>query len=306
MRRYIFGFSGNGSKYFCVWILNVFVFIATFGIYPTCKSKNQYLITHTTLNSYSFSYLRAPVDIFKLRFFMVVIFAFCIVVYDFSILAGTFLLLIFLVLLPLAIRRLLMLDIFIYRDIEVRFYGDIFGAYKAYLFAPIVALASAGILLPYALETQMRYRAQGYHLGRFKATFIATFSQFYRLYIYTIAFVLGFWLLAFVAIVVILGAPEEGAPGALEIFWLFLPLLVLIYIYIPFGLSMIDTMRENLLFAHLFFGEIRFTSNFLVRERFLIYAINFVLITLTFGLYTPFAIVRLARYRAERICVLVG
>jgi uncharacterized membrane protein YjgN (DUF898 family) len=78
---------------------------------------------------------------------------------------------------------------------------------------------------------------------------------------------------------------------------------VLFYLMIPVIGAVIRARTTNLMYNGTAIGPVGFSCNQRARDLIWIYLSNLVLIALTVGLFTPWAKVRLARYRAERLVV---
>jgi len=64
---------------------------------------------------------------------------------------------------------------------------------------------------------------------------------------------------------------------------------------------MIKARTANLFYNHTVMGPVGFSSNQRARDLIWIYLSNLLLIALTLGIFIPWAKVRLARYRAQRL-----
>ena len=71
-----FSFTGSGSEYFRIWIVNTMLTILTLGIYSAWAKvrTNQYFYGNTVLDDARFSYLADPKQILKGRVIAVIIF----------------------------------------------------------------------------------------------------------------------------------------------------------------------------------------------------------------------------------------
>jgi uncharacterized membrane protein YjgN (DUF898 family) len=71
-----FRFSGSGSEYFRIWIVNVVLSIVTLGIYSAWAKvrRKQYFYGSTRIQGASFEYLADPVKILKGRLIVVGLF----------------------------------------------------------------------------------------------------------------------------------------------------------------------------------------------------------------------------------------
>jgi uncharacterized membrane protein YjgN (DUF898 family) len=80
MRILPFEFRGDGTEYFKIWIVNIFLTLITLGIYSAWATvrNNRYFYGNTFVDGTSFSYLAKPLQILKGRIIAVVVFrSFC-------------------------------------------------------------------------------------------------------------------------------------------------------------------------------------------------------------------------------------
>jgi uncharacterized membrane protein YjgN (DUF898 family) len=77
MRILPFEFRGDGTEYFKIWIVNIFLTLITLGIYSAWATvrNNRYFYGNTFVDGTSFSYLAKPLQILKGRIIAVVVFA---------------------------------------------------------------------------------------------------------------------------------------------------------------------------------------------------------------------------------------
>jgi uncharacterized membrane protein YjgN (DUF898 family) len=77
LRRAQFSFTGSGSEYFRIWIVNVLLSIITLGIYSAWAKvrRERYFAGNTLLDGHRFEYLADPVGILKGRLVAVAVLA---------------------------------------------------------------------------------------------------------------------------------------------------------------------------------------------------------------------------------------
>jgi uncharacterized membrane protein YjgN (DUF898 family) len=76
------------------------------------------------------------------------------------------------------------------------------------------------------------------------------------------------------------------------------------YLMIPILVAFIQARKANLNYNHLVLQNVRFHSTQRARDLVWIFISNLILIAITFGLFIPFAAVRIARYRSEHLVLL--
>ena len=146
-----FKFTGKGSEYFGIWIVNILLTIVTLGIYSAwAKVRNkQYFYGNTYLDDSSFQYTAQPMQILRGRIIAVIL----LVIYYF---AEAFL--------PL-LNIILILGLFIatpwiimksmafnahhsqYRSIRFQFHQNLFESAKTFILLPIAAFLPGIICL---------------------------------------------------------------------------------------------------------------------------------------------------------------
>jgi uncharacterized membrane protein YjgN (DUF898 family) len=157
------------------------------------------------------------------------------------------------------------------------------------------------IVVPYLHYRFKRYQHNNALLGSAEARFTATAGHFYA--VYGILFgVLLLIVLAFVAIGFLAGAglftSEQGAGMAgLGV------LLLIIGSYVTYLLlfAAFVVLIQNRIWNHTTVGEVSFRSNARVLPMARIYLVNVILLVLTLGLFTPFAVIRSLKYRLESV-----
>ena len=72
-----FKFTGNGTEYFGIWMVNLLLTILTLGIYSAWAKvrRMQYFYRNTYLNEASFDYHGTAIDILKGRIIGITLFA---------------------------------------------------------------------------------------------------------------------------------------------------------------------------------------------------------------------------------------
>ena len=85
--------------------------------------------------------------------------------------------------------------------------------------------------------------------------------------------------------------------------WLFALLYGVLsaYAFYLFVRPYLESRIQNLVWNSTVLGEYRFESEARARKLLWLHASNLMLITLTFGLYKPFATIRLLKYRVESV-----
>lgn len=287
-------FHGKGGEYFKIWIVNILLTIVTVGIYSAwAKVRNhRYFYSNTEIGKGSFEYTANPVAILKGRIVAVVfLLAFSYSSSAMPILYGI-LTLILMLAMPWLINRSMAFRNrnTVYRNVRFGFDGDYMGALKAFILWPIAGVLTLGLLMPYATFRQKQYLVENssYGTSRFSPSFAAGG-------VYGIA-IRAFLLMLLAGVVMGLGS----LLGPLVILAM-LPAMFLYLIAFAYFSASIGNMiyNESMLLAH------GFESTLNTKELAIIYFTNWLLLIFTLGLATPWVKVRLAKYRADHLVVVV-
>jgi uncharacterized membrane protein YjgN (DUF898 family) len=309
-KHYGFGFSGKGSEYFRIWIVNVALTLITLGIYSAWAKVRtlRWFYGHTLLANHSFSYTASPLQILKGRIIAAVLLAIYVLASKLVPLLASLLMLILLILSPWIIVSSLRFSArqSAYRGIRFNFTGSISKAAVVYLLLPAASMLTVGLLLPYTAYAQVRYLASHYTYGDAEAAYQGTSKPFWGVYLGTLLFLVVVWAivgsLLYFNYTSMQFASEEAKKAAFATafglgFFAF-------YVSIPVAAAIIKTKTVNLFYNHLSLKEVRFRSSQRARDMVWIYATNLLLMLLTLGFYYPFAQVRIARYKAAHLYVI--
>lgn len=295
-------FTGSGSEYFRIWIVNVLLTIVTLGIYSAWAKVRtlQYFYRNTRLDDAAFDYHGTPGAILKGRAIVFV-------------LAGVFqasgmihpalsllLALVFAAVWPYLLVRSLRFRMAnsSYRGLRFAFTGGDAQAYKVFLMWPILALLTLGALAPLAHQRFKQYQHDHTRFGTAPFAFDATAGNFYGVYLRTVAMTLvvllagsalSFWT--------IFASSPLADSSALFI----AGLLPFFYLALLATTPYFTARMQNLVWSHTTLAPHRFESRVRARRLVFITITNWILIALTAGLFMPFAKVRSTRYRVESV-----
>jgi uncharacterized membrane protein YjgN (DUF898 family) len=303
-RQVGFEFHGTGADYFGIWIVNSLLKIVTLGVYsPWAKVRRRsYFYGCTTLEGKNFDYLANPMALLKGWLIGALLFLLYLLGSNFSPLLSLFIGLLLFILAPWVIVRSRMFNNrnSAHRNIRFSFSPDYGGAYTVYLGLSLLIPLTLGILTPYVIYRQKKFHVENSNFGTTPFTFTACSGDYYRLFLRGIGFTL---LLAVCS--GILGAflePESYGFGGL-IAIVVVPLLfvagymsIALYFYVAL---------TNLTWSSVRLARHSFVCHLSVRRMFWIFLSNGVAIIFSAGLLTPWATVRLARYRIEQLSLVV-
>ena len=283
-----FEFTGSGGEYFKIWLVNIFLTILTLGIYSAWAKvrKNRYFYGNTRLGDSSFDYLANPVAILKGRLIAFLIFAIYVAVATLLPAAELLFGLVFLGVLPWLVVKSLAFRArnTAFRNIRFDFRGDYGAAARVYILLPILLPFTLGLIYPVIVHGQKDLVVSNSAYGTTGFRFEAGAGNFYR--IFGMLFLIGAAAIVLLAMLF----PVSKEAGMITA----LPLYLFFFAFMTCHIS-------NLVYNKSFLEQHSLQSDLKVYDVFMLYLTNTIAIVLTLGLFIPWANVRLARYRAERL-----
>lgn len=309
-----FSFSGTGTEYFNIWMVNLLLTILTLGVYSAWAKvrRLQYFYRNSWLNEANFDYHGDPVAILKGRMLAVLLFVLYNVSGGLSPLWGAVVLIPILLVMPVLLYKSLR-----FRAINSSYSGLRFGfsarlseAYKTFLLWPLLALLALVFpLIPFAHQRIKQFQHGNARYGVTPFRFSATIGSFYALY--------GKTLLLILALIAVLAAAFGGglaglvstATTAMEpdesksamIGFILLAAVLVVFLGALLISPYFTSRLQNLIWKNTHLEQHQLGSDLSARGLFWVKFTNLLGIMLTFGLYKPFADVRLARYRLEHM-----
>ncbi|RJX32797.1 MAG: DUF898 domain-containing protein [Oxalobacter sp.] len=302
-------FTGTGGEYFRIWIVNLFLNILTLGIYSAWAKvrKMRYFYDSTHLAGSSFEYHGKPSAILKGR----LIAGGLLVAYNFvpkvSIKAGYAMMLLLAVVMPWLIWKSLQFKLHnsSYRGIRFGFDGTCGRAYKVYMLYPFLSALTFGLLTPFTHQRIKKFQHDESRYGTSPFSFHASVKNFYGAYFLAfVIFVVGMLALTFLG-----GAfgssilkSAANTKGKQAVFGILMAFVIFAWGQMVYSIFM--TMLQNLIWNNTQLGDHAFTSDMKGTSVMYIALTNILFIALTLGLYTPFAKVRMLKYRVESMTLI--
>ena len=181
-----FSFTGTGSEYFRIWIVNLILTILTLGIFSAWAKvrRMQYFYRNTQLNQSSFDYHGKPLAILKGR------------IIGFGLFSGYYTALKFMPALGLAIGVLIALIMpyllvlsfrfrlhnSSYRGLRFGFDGSVKSAYVAFLALPLLTFLTLYLLAPFTHQRIKSYQYNNSRFGQSPFIFNTGAGAFYKVY----------------------------------------------------------------------------------------------------------------------------
>ena len=193
-QRHPFVFTGKGSEYFGIWIVNIVLSILTIGIYSAWAKvrRLQYFHRHTQVAGSSFDFHARPIDILKGRLIAVGAYGVFVALSKFSPGLSIVVALLLLLVVPFFAYKSLRFRLHnsSWRQLRFKFNGKVPGAYGAFLGWPIAALITLYLLAPLAHHQINAYTLNNAALGTTAASFRGKVGAFYKVYLKTFGFFL--------------------------------------------------------------------------------------------------------------------
>jgi len=305
-----FVFTGTGSEYFRIWIVNLALTIVTLGIYSAWAKvrRLKYFYQHTRVAESGFDYHGEPLAILKGRLIglgLLILYVYSTeVVSTLSvvILAGLA------IVLPWLLRSSFRFRLHnsSWRGLRFSFRGSLKDSYIVFLWFGGLGLIT-GLLWPLFHARLKRYQHGNARFGRTASEFTAEAGEFYGVYVKASFLSIGVVFLLFLAMTgplallrETLGAgagDPESAKKAFSLLGLAMAFIVFVGVYVIVS-PYVTARIQNLTWNNTRLGPHRFWSSMSARTLIWIYFTNFLAVLGTLGFYLPWAAVRVARYRA--------
>lgn len=333
-------FTGSGSEYFRIWIVNLLLTLVTLGLYrPWAKVRRlRYFYTNTHVAGHSLDFHGKPGQMLRgMLFFGVLLGLYTAASESSSPLAGGLALLAVLALWPLLLRASLQFRLghTSWRGLRFGFEGTVAGAYKAvglpllllllvpaalgfflamgasFFAAWVPARVAAALLVPgsvllvvpYFHWRLMQYRQGHCRLGGLQSELRLGAGRVYGLYLRALglALLVPAGLGALAA--VLAGGLASGLSGSGVAGWM-LGLAVVCGIWLYVGVGAYFTVGlQNMVWSRTGNRYLRFRSELPLPPYLLLQLKNLLLLALTLGLYWPWAAVANRRMRLEAVSV---
>jgi uncharacterized membrane protein YjgN (DUF898 family) len=321
-----FSFTGQAGEYFGIWIVNLFLSIVTLGIYSAWAKvrRKRYFYGNTWVGGANFDYHAQPVSILKGRLIAFAAFASYTVAGHFSPKLAAAIALAIMPLLPWFLVRSFAFNAVnsSHRNLRFHFRAGYREALRAVgalvvvplfgffmpeaedmgatgpeglewftLFAPTLAFF---VVYPYVVAQLALLRVNHSRFGAAPFASRASVAQFYWVYIFAATLVAGVAGLLWAAMTPLF----LWSMG----FFAFVPVIYVVLGAILFGYT--QSRIGNLVFGSTRLdGRVQFVSTLSARRLAWIYATNAAAIVCSLGLAIPWAVIRTARYRADRLAL---
>ena len=314
-QREPFSFSGQGSEYFRIWIVNLCLSLVTLGIYSAWAKvrRLQYFYRHTSVAGASFDYHGNPLSILKGRIIAVILFGGYSAVAHINPVAGLAVFAVIMLVMPWLLVRSFCFQLHnaSYRGLRFSFHGKTREAYFYFLLWPLAAYLSLGLLWPLAHQKITRFIRNHCAYGNGRFSFQANAGAFYKPYMILFGMTLlmmGVTIgLAAVLAKAMLPSMEGGDPTQYQYMVLGFTVIGIFYLgMLLIAVPYLTARLQNMIWSSTTLGPLGFACDMRARDLLGIIFTNLLGIILTLGLFKPFADVRMARYRTVHMTLLAN
>jgi len=297
-------FLGDSKDYTKIWLVNLLLSVLTLGIYsPWAKVRaRRYMYGNTIIDGHHFDFTADPKVILRGRIFMALLMA--------SLYIGAYfhpavIMLGFLVLMiisPWAIVKSMSFNLkhTTHRGLSFGFKGQTPELFGIYLKGLLLQVTTLGFYIPIFILNIISFKFENTHFGNEQLKFERR-PGFYGIYLKAGLMYFGFFILLIVLVVASIKEGTNGAPPE-EPIWI----QMFTYLLIALVTAYIKGNTFNYVIGSLSSSGLSFSSTLKVSELVKMYVTNLFAIVFTLGLATPWAMLRLYRYKAESITVHVN
>jgi len=326
-------FTGSGSEYFRIWIVNLLLSILTLGIYSAWAKvrRLKYFYGNTLVDGSPLDYHGTPIAILKGRIVAAVLLVIWIGVQQFGDLKLVGIVFVLgLIVLPWLLVRSLRFQFFntSYRGVRFGFQGStlrayaVFGMWALLLFpgvvmsfvSPLYMVPVLLLMAPLAHQQLRKFLVDGVRYGNLPGSMRASVGAFYLVYVLTVLIVAGALLGIGLVVSAIPGLLRSAqtmvsmAGGNIGVGAGMLALVIVValgamVVFILFAGPFFVVRIRNLVWSRSQIGEHQFRSRAKVWPFIWITVSNFLLIFFTLGLFTPAAQIRKARYLIQSVAL---
>lgn len=301
-------FSGRGSEFFGIWIVNVLLSILTLGIYSAWAKVRtlQYFYGHTQIDGHAFRYLATPMQILKGRLMAVGLFLVISLLTNLFPLIAIIAAIAFLFIMPwlLIMGVRFNLRMTSYRNVRFGFQGGYGDAMINFMLLPFLSIFTLYLALPWVLKRLDQYVFGNITYGGKSFVVNTSTSSYYRAALMALLVCVGL-----VAVGIVIAVALQFNNDALDIKtapWLFAPLMLAYLALLTLTGAVYQAMIRNHLFNNTTLPELAtFQSDIPVLKLFQVSLTNLLLIAVSCGLAYPFAKIRISRLLAAHTEVTV-
>lgn len=310
-------FTGSGSEYFKIWIVNLCLTILTFGVYSAWAKvrRLQYFDRNTLLDGVPFDFHGNPITILRGRIVAVIVLFVYHYLFGLSVVFAICIAVILFALIPFMMRssQRFRLRHTSYRGLRFDFYGSMLDAYATYLpvaliflMPPLLAvifpgdlvIAFAGLLYlawPWLQARMKHFQQGGFAYGGWYSRSTLNASAFVWPYVKS-----GIYVFLGAIAAGILTAALASVLQMLTVLPILMGIIFSYLMYVALG-PYLQVKIWNKSWETTSLGEIEFYSALPVGAFTKLQSKNLLLTLLSIGLYRPFAVVNVYRFRLKHM-----
>ena len=298
-------FTANGWEYFRIWIVNVALTLATLGVYSAWAKvrARRYLYGHVWLGDTAFDYTANPVAILRGRILVAIVATILWFANLFSLWYYYAALAVLMPLVPWVVvkARTFQLRNSRYRGIAFDFQGKYWDAAVWYPLTWVASFVTLGLAWPFRIFGRDRYLIDESSLGNKPFRFNGEPGSYYGVYITVwIVGALLFFLTCTAVVTTTFSNEPSSEPSPVAVF--FLPAFILVITLL--SIVYIRTRLLSYRWSNTQLGDSDFILNLSFGTMLWLYLSNTVAIVCTFGLFAPFARIRVLRYVVDQFLIM--
>ncbi len=180
-------FQGKAGEYFGIWIVNLLLTLATFGIYSAWAKvrRKKYFYNNTLIDNVGFDYHANPIAILKGRIIAFVFF-FC---YSQSANISPFLPILFMIIFFIALPWIIVRGLLFnarntsHRGLRFDFVGKVKQAFRAFVGLPMLTMFTAGLIWPYIAHEKSQFMMNNHRFGLSQFDMSPVIKKYYKVYL---------------------------------------------------------------------------------------------------------------------------
>lgn len=310
-------FRGKSGEYFKIWIVNIFLSVITLGIYsPWAKvRRNRYFYSNTFYQNSPFEYTANPLNILKGRvlvFLVYLLFLFSSQVW-LNPVASLVIFVFVMLFIPWLINKSIKFKLknTMYKNVRLRYKEGTFSFYKFFLIHTILNVFTLFLAFPFTYNRFKKLLINSSSYGTTDFSYSGRSRSIYWRYIKIVGWYLIFVFLPLVLLSGLVGTIKStGLSGdSVPEYLQFLVGLAsigmsVIFLFVGFILAgLYEAYMRNYIWSETTLGDVKFESSLSGWKLARIYLVNILAIIISFGFLTPWAKIRVTKYKCESFTV---
>ena len=306
-------FTGSGQEYFRIWIVNVALTLLTLGIYSAWAKvrARRYLYGNVWLGDDAFDYTANPVAILRGRLLLLLVLVPVSLAQRISLVYYYAALLLLMPLVPWVVVRARSFHMrnSRYQGIAFDFHGKYWDAAVWYPLSWAASIVTLGLARPFTVRQRDDFLVTESRFGSTPFTFVGQVRPYYKAYLATVVVLFFLYVGGVVGLLLVmaatsLGASPDAGPPAFDMRLFFAGSLAIAAAATLFILAYLRTRLLSYRWSNTRLRENEFRLDLPFPTMLWLYASNAALIVATFGLFVPFARIRVLRYVVDQCRVM--